>query len=98
MNGSNKPELLQLNAGDSFKVIQITGKAGMKMPVHRSTKKAVVIVQEGTAILYMYNTEYKLSKGDYFLIPANENHSLQLKTDFEAIGVLTLDSTIEFEQ
>lgn len=98
MNKPDKPELLQLNAGDSLKVIQITGKAGMKMPSHRSTKEAVVVVQEGTALLYMHNTEYKLSKGDYFIIPAQENHSLLLKTDFEAIGVLTLDSTIEFEQ
>ncbi len=98
MNKPDKPELLQLNAGDALKVIQITGKAGMNMPVHRSTQEAVVIVQEGTAIFYMQDKEYKLSKGDYFIIPANENHSLLLKTDFKAIGVLTLDSTIEFEQ
>jgi len=98
MNILNKPELIQLNAGDSFKIIQITGKAGMGMPLHHSTKEAVVIVQEGTAILHMHDREYQLAKGDYFIIPAHEKHSLLLKTDFKAIGVLPLDSTIEFEQ
>lgn len=94
---SNKPELIQLKAGDSFKTLQITGKAGMVMPLHRSTKEAVVIVQKGIAILSMYDKEYILEKGDNFIIPANENHSLSLKTDFEAVGVMALDSTIEFE-
>ena len=98
MNTSNKPELLQLNAGNLFKVLQITGKAGMSMPLHHSTKEAVVIVQEGTALLYMHDREYQLTKGDYFIIPAYEKHSLLMKMDFKAIGVLTLDSEIEFEQ
>lgn len=98
MDKSDKPQMTPLNAGDSFKVLQITGRAGMKMPMHRTTKEAVVIVQEGSAILYMHEREYKLSKGDYFIIPAQENHSLLLKTDFQAIGVMTLDSKIEFEQ
>ena len=90
--------MLQLNAGDSLKVIQITGKTGMGMPMHYSTKEAVVVVQEGTALLTMHNRVYQLTKGDYFIIPAYEKHSLLMKTDFKAIGVLTLDSEIEFEQ
>lgn|SRR5690554_5593608 len=98
MNTSNKPELVPLKAGDSFKVLRITGKAGMVMPLHRSTQEVVIIVQEGIALLTMHDKEYKLEKGDSFIIPASENHSLLLETDFKAIGIMALNSRIEFEQ
>ena len=51
MNTQNIPKLVTLKTGESFKVYQVTGHAGMKMPLHYSTKEAVVIVQEGFAQL-----------------------------------------------
>lgn len=98
MDTLNKPEMKPLKVGNAFKVLQITGKSGMKMPLHHTTQEAVVIVQEGSAVLSMPDKEYTLEKGDNFIIPANVDHSLSLKTDFEAIGVMMLNSTIEFEQ
>ena len=96
MNTLNKPELLQVNDGVSFKVLQITGKAGMKMPMHYATKEVVIIVQKGSALLSMPDKEYVLKEGDHFIIPAIMNHHLLLKTDFEAIAVMLQDSTIKF--
>lgn len=97
MNPQNKPEMKPLKTGIALKVLQINGKAGMVMPLHRTTKEAVVIVQEGSAVLSLPDREYTLKKGDNFIIPANVDHRLSLKTDFEAIGVMMLESTIEFQ-
>ena len=69
----------------------------MKMPMHHTTKEAVIIVQKGKALLSMPDQEYTLEKGDNFIIPANVNHYLLLRTDFEAIAVMLQDSTIEFQ-
>ncbi len=97
MNTQNKPELKPLKTGKTVKVVQISGKAGTMMPWHHTTQEAVVIVQQGSAILSMSDKEYALEKGDNFIIPANVGHSLSLKTDFEAIGVMMLGATIKFQ-
>ena len=96
MNEQNKPEMKPLNAGDAFKVLRVTGKSGMVMPLHRSTKEAVIIVQKGAAVLSIRGKEFRLEKGDNFIIPAQESHQLRLEADFEAIAIMTLDSNIEF--
>ena len=49
MDTRNKPEMKPLKTGTAFKVLQITGKAGMVMPLHRTTQEAVVIVQVGSS-------------------------------------------------
>lgn len=91
------PELTSLKTGKSFKVLQITGKMGMIMPTHRSTKEVVVIVQKGKAELKMEKETHALEAGTSFIIPAGTYHSLTLKTDFSAVAVMALDSSIEFE-
>lgn len=42
MRTINKPELVSLKRGALFKVLKVTGKAGMQMPLHYSTKEAVL--------------------------------------------------------
>ena len=69
----------------------------MGMPPHYATQEAVVIVQQGTALLSLLHKEHTLTKGDHFIIPARVSHSLMLKTDFEAIAVMLTDTAIEFE-
>jgi len=96
MKTSNKPELVTLKTGESFKVLQVTGQAGMSMPLHYSTKEAIVIVKEGNALLKIDEKEHLLQEGDAFIIPARQNHSLSLKTEFKALVVMSLDSIIEF--
>jgi quercetin dioxygenase-like cupin family protein len=68
----------------------------MIMPLHRSTKEAVVIVQQGRAIIEMEQQVHELQAGNSFIIPAGIFHSLTIKADFSAVAVMGLDSSIEY--
>jgi quercetin dioxygenase-like cupin family protein len=96
MNTQNRPNLVTLNTGESFKIHQVTGRQGMVMPSHYSTKEAVVIVLEGTAHLKIDETEHLLESGSTFIIPANKNHTLTLQADFKAVVIMPNDSDIKF--
>lgn len=98
MEALNRPELALLKTGESFKVFKVTGRAGMTMPLHHSTKEAVVMVQEGSALLKIGGKQHLLQKGDAFVIPAGQNHSLSLETELKAFVVMAPDSSIEFEK
>lgn len=96
METSNKPGLVSLKTGASFKVLKVTGQSGMQMPLHYSTKEAVLIVQEGSALLKVDQKGQLLQAGDSFIIPARQNHNLSLKSNFKALVIMPLDSNIEF--
>ncbi len=98
MNTQNIPQLATLKSGESLKVYQVTGHAGMKMPLHYSTKEAVVIVQEGYAQLKIDEIKHILQEGSSFIIPAHQNHTLSVKAKFKALIIMSLDSNIEFVQ
>ena len=98
METIEKPTMMLLKIGKTFKVLSVTGKKGMTMPSHHSTKEAIIIVQEGSAVLTMANAEYVLQKEEVFIIPAGEQHSLSLKSDFKAIAIMEVDSNIEFNK
>ena len=98
METINKPEMTMLATGESFKVFQVIGMAGMAMPLHHSTGEAVVIVSEGSAVLKIEEREHLLQEGSAFIIPAKQNHSLRLNTRFKALVVMSQDSNIEFIQ
>jgi len=96
MKTLNKPELVSLKTGASFKVLKVTGHTGMQMPLHYSTKEAVLIVQEGSALLKIEEKEHLVQAGDSFIIPASQSHYLSLKSEFKALVIMSLDSNIEF--
>ncbi len=96
MNTQNIPKLVTLKSGESLTVYQVTGQAGMKMPLHYSTKEAVVIVQEGYAQLKINEIKHILQEGSSFIIPAHQNHTLSVKAKFKALIIMSLDSNIEF--
>jgi quercetin dioxygenase-like cupin family protein len=96
METSNKPELVLLKTGASFKVLKVTGQSGTQMPLHYSTKEAVLIVHEGSALLQIEEKEHLLQAGDSFIIPARQSHYLSLKSEFKALVIMSLDSNIEF--
>ncbi|HXI00759.1 MAG TPA: cupin domain-containing protein [Sphingobacteriaceae bacterium] len=98
INTLAKPELILLKKGACFKVLQVSGTAGMFMPPHHSTQEAVLIVKEGSATLKIDGQEHHLHKGDLFIIPATVSHSLELKTDFMAWVTMELESAIEFDK
>ncbi len=91
-----KPVMTPLKVGESFRTFNVTGKKGMEMPEHISTKEAVVIVQEGSALLKIDGKEQTLEKEGVYIIPAKKPHSLQLLTDFKAVALMAMDSEIEF--
>ena len=96
MNTQNIPKLVTVKTGDSFKIHEVTGQAGMKMPLHYSTREAVVTVQKGSAILNIDEQEIHLAVNDSYIIPAHKNHSLRLETEFRSLVVMAVDSNIEF--
>ena len=96
MKTSGFPEMIPLKNGESLKIFQINAKARMKMPLHYSTKEAVVIIQEGHALLKIDKIKHILQKGTVFIIPAQQNHTLTVKTKFKAILIMEEDSKIEF--
>jgi quercetin dioxygenase-like cupin family protein len=96
MEALNKPELVLLKTGSGLKVLKVTGRSGMQMPLHYSTKEAVLIVQEGSALLRIDEKEHLLDAGDSFIIPARQIHNLSLKSAFKALVIMSLDSNIEF--
>ncbi len=92
----SKPELMPLQIGDSIKILQVKGLAGMTMPPHHSTKEAVIVVQEGQALLKMPDCDHLLEKGATLIIPAGKEHTLKIQKDFKAIAIMATDSQINF--
>lgn len=96
MKSQNYPEMIQLELGKTFKVLQVIGSSGMKMPEHISTKEAVVIVQRGSATLKMKGVDHLLKLNESFIVPAGQKHELQLTDDFQALVIMDVDSEIKF--
>ncbi|APQ17776.1 cupin domain-containing protein [Maribacter hydrothermalis] len=92
----NKPELMHLQIGDSMKILQVAGSAGMRIPHHYCSHEAVIVVNEGLAVLTMPDSEQLLGAGDSFVIPAKKEHTLKIKKDFKALAIMAVDSEINF--
>jgi len=96
METINKPQITPLEMGETLKVLQIEGLAGMTMPPHSSSKEAVIVVQEGRAILKMPERDHLLKSGSTFVVPAGKEHKLSIEADFKAIAIMAVDSVINF--
>lgn len=96
MNTQDIPKLTTIKTGTSFKVHEVTGKAGMAMPMHFSTQEAVVIVQEGRAILNIDDQKVRMERNNSYIIPARKEHCLLLETEFKSLVIMAIDSNIEF--
>lgn len=96
MQTSGLPKMTGLKKGASFKVLQINGEDGTKMPLHYGTKEAVVIGKEGFAQLKIVEIEHMLKEGITIIMQAHQNHTLSVKNKFKALGIMPHDSDIEF--
>ncbi len=96
MKTSVNPEFVIFQTGESFKVLQVTGKAEMVTPLYYSTREAVIVVLAGSAILALEHKKYLLQKGNSLVIPAFQKHMLSLKADFKARVVMPQDSWIRY--
>lgn len=92
----SSPQMVILDIGTSFKVLQITGSKGMSMPQHFSTKEAVITILKGTATLSMSGNNYSLKEHESMIIPAGEKHSLQINEAFQAHVIMESDSQVKF--
>lgn len=96
MNNLLRPEMSILQKGERFKVLRVTGTPNTQMPLHYSTKEAVIQVEQGEALLTMDSVIIKLQAGNCQIIPARQPHSLFITKDFKAVVVMEIDSEIEF--
>ena len=92
----NIPDLKLLRKGKQYKVYQVSGLNGMRMPQHISTHEAILIVLEGSAKLEIDNTIQNLNQGDVFVIPGCVVHSLTILEKFKSLVIMDLTSSIEF--
>lgn len=90
------PSLKVSKKGNTFKILEVTAETDAVMPPHLSTKEAVVIVQEGDAVLEINGTTNHLTQNDVFVVPAATAHTLSIKSKFKAVVIMELDSQIEF--
>ena len=95
MNTTDAPQTTILQAGNLFKVLQVTGTGGMYMPEHYSSSEAVIVVQKGSAVLGLNGKEYALRQDRSFVIPAGEQHTLRLEESFQAIVIMEISSEIK---
>ncbi|HLU80522.1 MAG TPA: hypothetical protein VK010_00475 [Flavobacteriaceae bacterium] len=92
----NRPSLTPLKMGNELKSFLVSGKKGMEMPLHISTKEAVVIIQKGKALMRLDGKELQFNANELHIIPAGKPHSLLVMEDFEAFALMKTDSEIEF--
>ena len=96
METLTKPEMVVRQVGDKYKILNVSGAEGAQMPLHITTKEAVIIVLQGEAILKLQNREIHLRTNDSAIIPAQAPHTLQIEKDFEANVIMEIDSEIKF--
>jgi quercetin dioxygenase-like cupin family protein len=97
MTATDAPQMKILHTGNSFKVLHVTGPAGMCIPEHRCTKEAVITVQAGSAALLINGNEYSLKEDQSFIIPGGKSHSLNIKENFQAVVIMEVNSEIKFD-
>lgn len=95
---SDRPEMLPLDRGAVFQTLQVSAKAGMIMPLHHTTKEAVIVVKKGSGLIRMESGNQLIKAGDSVIFPAFLDHSLEIKEDFMAVVVMATDGKIEFPQ
>jgi len=88
----------QLQTNEHFQVVKIEFAAGANMKRHIATSDAYLIVEDGNALLIYAGETYELSKGETFLIPANEQHMLKIIDDFKAWIVLASTAQIKYPE
>ena len=96
MDNLLKPELSILQKGERHKVMRVTGAANAQMPLHYSTKEAVIHVEQGEALLTMGSILVELKPGSCQVIPARQPHTLLITKDFQAVVIMEIDSEIKF--
>lgn len=89
-------EMIEALQNSNFKVLDITLSAGETMPLHKATSDAYVMNRQGKGKLTIDDKEIILNQGDSFLIPANQEHKLEIMEDFKASVIMFPEAKIDF--
>ena len=96
MDNMLKPEMTILQKGERYKVLKVTGIANTQMPLHYSTKEAIIHVEKGESFLTIGSVIIELKPGSCQIIPARQSHTLLITKDFQAVVIMEIDSEIKF--
>lgn len=89
-------EIKKVFEGNSFKIMNVTLNKGENIPKHKATSIAFIIVKKGNGKIIFDDKEIELKQDSTQLIPANENHTLEVMEDFSASIVFPIEGEIEF--
>ncbi|MBS1588666.1 MAG: cupin domain-containing protein [Bacteroidetes bacterium] len=81
---------------DRYKILEVTLSAGEAMPLHQASSDAFVIARKGKGKISFNDRTIILSEGESYLIPAHEQHKLEILNDFKSNIVLAAEATIDF--
>ncbi len=91
----NELQLKLLGDSGELKLFQATSRSESILSNHISTGDAVIIVEEGSAVLVMDGNEQVLKKGDFAIVRKNKEHSLKAQPDFRAKIAMSNNAEIE---
>lgn len=91
-----RPQLTPLLVGEEFQMLQVNAKKGAVMPTHRATSEAIIAVKKGSAVIHFMDKDQELKAGDFFIIPKEKKHSLEVTEEFEAVLSMSIKGSIEF--
>ncbi|HRP88439.1 MAG TPA: cupin domain-containing protein [Edaphocola sp.] len=91
-------EMKEALQNSSFKVLEVSLNKGEAMPLHKASSDAYVINRQGKGKITIAGREVILNQGETFLIPANQEHTLDILEDFRASIVMFPEAKIDFVQ
>jgi quercetin dioxygenase-like cupin family protein len=71
----------KLFKSDNCETLLIQIEKGHTLPNHTTPKQALLVLQDGEAVFNIEGKQFNLKSGDYFIIPANIEHSVAANTD-----------------
>jgi len=89
-------EMKQLFSNSNYKILEVSLNNDESMPLHKATSDAFIIVKKGAGKIIFEDREVELIQGTTQLIPANEQHKLMIKDDFNACIILASQAEIKF--
>jgi len=82
-------EFLVLSHGENSMITKMLYKDNQKVPLHKHNNEQSGYVISGTYLLKFLDYEEIINAGDSYTIPANVEHSLQVKTPGVIIDFFT---------
>ena len=89
-------EMKEVYSCENYKVLNVALNVGENMPLHEATSNAFLICKKGKGRITFSHKVVDVSMGDTLLIPANDQHKMEILEDFCSNIILDPDATINF--